>query len=210
MKFKYAQEVVLPQNMELVSCGGQAVGFFTSEVENALQIITDMWRDIGVQLVMRPLDRDILRNRTYSGVTMAAVWFGWDNGIPNAITPPTYLAPTTQDFFAWPMWGQYHQTAGAAGEPPDMEAPIRLMELSHEWEDASTDTERTRVWKQMLAIHADQVFGIGIVSQTPQPVVVSRQLRNVPEVGLWTWDPGAHFGVHHIDEFYFEPEPVTQ
>jgi peptide/nickel transport system substrate-binding protein len=62
----------------------------------------------------------------------------------------------------------------------------------------------------MLAIHADQVFGIGIVSQTPQPVVVSRQLRNVPEVGLWTWEPGAHFGVHHIDEFYFEPEPVTQ
>ena len=31
------------------------------EVENALQITTDTWRDIGVQLVVRPLDRDILR-----------------------------------------------------------------------------------------------------------------------------------------------------
>ncbi|MEP2027251.1 MAG: ABC transporter substrate-binding protein [Paracoccaceae bacterium] len=180
------------------------------EVENALQIVTDTWRDIGVQLIMRPLDRDILRNRNYAGVTMAAVWYGWDNGIPTAITPPTYLAPTSQDFFAWPMWGQYYQTSGAAGEPPDLEAAERLMELSHEWERAVTDAERADAWKQMLEIHADQVFGIGIVSETPQPVVVSRRLRNVPEVGLWTWDPGAHFGVHHIDEFYFDPDPVTQ
>ena len=62
----------------------------------------------------------------------------------------------------------------------------------------------------MLAIHADQVFGIGIVAETPQPVVVSKDLRNVPKVALWTWNPGAHFGVHRTDEFYFEPEAVTQ
>ena len=37
------------------------------EVENALQIITDDWRDVGVKLIMRPLDRDILRNRVFSG-----------------------------------------------------------------------------------------------------------------------------------------------
>lgn len=52
------------------------------EVENALAIITDTWRDIGIKLIMRPLDRDILRNRVFSGVTMASVWFGWDNGLP--------------------------------------------------------------------------------------------------------------------------------
>ncbi|WP_333696989.1 ABC transporter substrate-binding protein, partial [Phaeobacter italicus] len=52
------------------------------EVENALQIISDDWRDVGVKLVMRPLDRDILRNRVFSGTTMASVWYGWDNGLP--------------------------------------------------------------------------------------------------------------------------------
>jgi peptide/nickel transport system substrate-binding protein len=180
------------------------------EVENVLQIVTDTWRDIGVQLVMRPLDRDILRNRVYAGVTMGAVWFGWDNGIPTALTPPTYLAPTTQDFFAWPMWGQYYQTTGQAGEPPDMEPAQRLLDLAHEWERTTDIKERTRIWSEMLAIHADQLFGIGIISETPQPVVVSKSLRNVPETALWTWEPGAHFGVHRIDEFYFEPEQVTQ
>ncbi len=173
------------------------------EVENALAIITDTWRDIGVKLIMRPLDRDILRNRVFSGVTMAAVWFGWDNGIPQAYTPPAYLAPTDQVFFAWPKWGQYYQTHGAAGEAADLEPAKRLLDLNRRWEATQNETIRTEIWKEMLAIHADQQFGIGILSEAPQPVVVSDRLRNVPEFGKWAWDPGAHFGVHRVDEFYF-------
>ncbi|WP_299367924.1 ABC transporter substrate-binding protein [uncultured Tateyamaria sp.] len=180
------------------------------EVENALAIITDTWRDLGIKLIMRPLDRDILRNRVFSGVTMAAVWFGWDNGIPQAYTPPAYLAPTDQVFFAWPKWGQYYQTNGQAGEPVDMPAAQRLMELAAMWAAQPDTNTRSNVWREMLAIHADQQYGIGILSEAPQPVVVSDRLRNVPEFGKWAWDPGAHFGVHRIDEFYFADEELAQ
>ncbi|MCR9125723.1 MAG: ABC transporter substrate-binding protein [Rhodobacteraceae bacterium] len=181
------------------------------EVENALQIITDTWRDIGVKLVMRPLDRDILRNRVNAGVSMAAVWYGWDNGIPQPYTSPDYLAPRHQEFFAWPMWGQYFQTHGAAGEAPDLEAAQQLMALSQAWDHAPDDAARTAIWREMLDIHADQVFGIGILSEAPQPVVVSRRLRNVPETATWAWEPGAHFGIHRPDEFFYAPPAeVTQ
>ncbi len=181
------------------------------EVENALQIITDTWRDAGVKLIMRPLDRDILRNRVYSGVTMASVWFGWDNGIPTANTSPDYLAPKHQDFLAWPKWGQHYQTHGEAGEAPDLDEPVRLMELSYEWRDARTEEARSAIWKEMLDIHADQQFAIGILSEAPQPVVVSDRLRNVPEGAIWAWDPGAHFGVHRVDEFWIDLDvEVTQ
>ncbi|WP_299550997.1 ABC transporter substrate-binding protein [uncultured Tateyamaria sp.] len=173
------------------------------EVENALAIITDTWRDIGIKLIMRPLDRDILRNRVFSGVTMASVWFGWDNGLPQPNTPPTYLAPTDQVFFAWPKWGQYYQTHGAAGEPVDLEAGKRLMALSAAWQNTEDPEEHRNIWREMLKIHADNQFGIGILSEAPQPVVVSDRLRNVPEKGKWAWDPGAHFGVHRVDEFFF-------
>ncbi len=173
------------------------------EVENALQIITDNWLDIGVKLVMRPLDRDILRNRVSAGTTMAAVWYGWDNGIPRARTSPDYLAPRYQEFFAWPKWGQYYQTNGAAGEPPDMAPAKRLLKLSHDWERATTDEMRSAIWRAMLKIHAEQIYGIGILAEAPQPVVVNLNLRNVPEKAIWTWDPGAHFGIQRPDEFYF-------
>lgn len=180
-----------------------------SEVENALAIITDTWRDIGIRLIMRPLDRDILRNRVYAGNTMASVWFGWDNGIPGPDTSPKYLAPTNQEFFSWPKWGQYYQTLGGSGEPPDMQPAQQLMLLANDWTRTTITAERLAIWDRMLAIHADQQFAIGILSKAPQPVVVSNRLMNVPEEGVWAYDPGAHFGIHRIDEFYFE-DPLVQ
>ncbi|MEP6017488.1 MAG: ABC transporter substrate-binding protein [Paracoccaceae bacterium] len=180
------------------------------EVENALAIITDTWRDIGVKLVMRPLDRDILRNRVFSGVTMAAVWFGWDNGLPQPYTPPSYLAPTDQVFFAWPKWGQHYQTGGQAGVAPTLPAAMELMTLSEKWDETQETEERSKIWQRMLAIHAENQFGIGILAEAPQPVVVSNRLRNVPEFGKWAWEPGAHFGVHRIDEFYFDDPELAE
>lgn len=173
------------------------------EVENALQIIADNWNDVGIKLVMRPLERDILRNRAYAGEAMAATWFGWDNGLAQPYTSPAYAVPMQQQFFAWPKWGQYYQTRGQAGEAPDMASAIKLVELGEAWKDAETSTARSQIWQQIVDIHADQVFAIGILAEAPQPVVVSDNLKNVPKKGVWAWSPGAHFGVHRPDEFYF-------
>ena len=56
----------------------------------------------------------------------------------------------------------------------------------------------------MLAINAEQVFTIGIVSHAPQPIVVSDTLRNVPAKGVYSWDPGAYFGMYHPDTFWID------
>tara|TARA_R110002049_G_scaffold307712_2_gene509117 strand:- start:90568 stop:92469 length:1902 start_codon:yes stop_codon:yes gene_type:complete len=179
------------------------------EEENALTIIADTWRELGIRLIMRPLDRDILRNRVYAGTSMAAVWYGWDNGLPTPDTSPEYLAPTNQEFFAWPMWGQYHQTGGDAGEAPDLPEAEELMQLLGAWNHAHDNDTRRTVWQKMLAIHADQQYAIGILSEAPQPVVVSKRMRNVPEAAIWAFDPGAHFGIHRMDEFYYD-DPLQQ
>ncbi|MBU2981393.1 ABC transporter substrate-binding protein [Lentibacter algarum] len=174
------------------------------EVEDALQIISDTWNDIGVELVIRRLDRDILRNRVYAGQAMAAAWYGWDNGLPQPDTPPYYVAPRQQEFLSWPKWGQHFQSGGRLGEKPDLPAAIRLMELADDWAQTADTQLRSRIWQEMIDIHADQVFAIGLLNGAPQPVVVSKRLRNVPERAVWAWDPGAHFGVQRMDEFFFE------
>jgi peptide/nickel transport system substrate-binding protein len=63
--------------------------------------------------------------------------------------------------------------------------------------------ERTKIWHHMLAIHAENVFSIGLISSVPQPVVISDSLHNVPNKGIYNWDPGAHFGIHRPDTFWF-------
>jgi peptide/nickel transport system substrate-binding protein len=63
--------------------------------------------------------------------------------------------------------------------------------------------ERAKIWQRILDIHADQVFTIGIVCCTKQPVVVNNRLKNVPREGVYAWNPGAFFGVYLPDTFYF-------
>ena len=175
------------------------------EEADAMQIVGESLAEIGVRLIFRPLDRDILRNAAYRGVAMMPMWMGWTNGIPTADDPPTELAPVDQANFSWPAWGQHVQTHGKAGEPPDTPQGQRLLALFGAWTQAGTSRARAEIWREMLAIHAEEAFVIGLVSRAPQPVAVSRRLRNVPEQALFAWDPGAHFGIHRIDEFFFAP-----
>ena len=179
-----------------------------AEEVDALELITETWREIGVKLLARPSDRDILRNRSYAGQTMMTVWTGWDLGVPTADFAPEELAPTRQSTLIWPKWGQFHQTMGAVGNSPDLTAASDLLALYNGWRTGAmadgTEITKEQAWRRMLRIHAEEQFIIGVVSQAPQPVVVSNRLRNVPEMGLYAWEPGAQFGVHRIDEFWFD------
>lgn len=172
------------------------------EEEKVLQYISNNWAALGVKLIMRPLDRDILRNRVYAGSTMMSAWFGWDNGVATPADQPEEQTPMRQDTLGWPKWGQYYQTKGSAGEAPDYPPAVRLLELAKEWQQTFDEDGRSRIWNEILDIHASEVFGIGVVNGAPQLLVVSKTLGNVPEEGVWSWDPGAQFGVYRPDEFF--------
>jgi peptide/nickel transport system substrate-binding protein len=85
-----------------------------------------------------------------------------------------------------------------------------LLDLYYAWRQTTQRGERERIWKRMLAIHADNVFNIGIVSGVPQPIVVHKRLRNVPAEAIYSWDPGAHFGLYRPDQFYYDGPPPRQ
>jgi peptide/nickel transport system substrate-binding protein len=174
------------------------------EVADTLELIAATWARAGIRLLVRPMDRDILRNRAYAGRSMMVAWYGWNNGIPTREAAPFELAPVDQANYSWPRWGQYHQTKGSAGEEVDLPEAERLERLYNQWTLAGSDERKGEIWREMLAIHADQVFVIGTVSRAPIPLAADAALRNVPHDGLYTWDPGAHLGIHRMDEFFFE------
>jgi peptide/nickel transport system substrate-binding protein len=84
-----------------------------------------------------------------------------------------------------------------------MPQPKELMDLMTEWRTAKDTAARADVWHRILGIHADGVFTIGLINGTLQPVVVRSSLRNVPDEGIFSWDPGAHFGIYRPDTFWF-------
>ena len=174
----------------------------STEQTDVLELIRETWREAGIKLFSKPSQRDLLRNRVFSGEAMMSVWQGLDNGIPNADTAPDELAPKDQAQLQWPKFGQFFETAGKSGEAPDIPQAVELMKLWESWRSASHE-ERSKIWHRMLAIHADQQFSIGIINNVMQPVVVNNALKNVPEKGLYNWDPGAFFGIYRPETFWF-------
>lgn len=169
-----------------------------------LQLMTDHWRPLGIRLFPKAEQREVLRNRVFSGQTLMSVWYGLENGLPNASTAPNELAPTSQQQLNWPKWGQHWETGGRAGAPPDDPAAAELLRLYTDWTTTVSADVKRDIWHRMLAIRADQMFTIGTVRGVPQPVVVSERLRNVPVEAIYNWEPGAFFGVYRPDTFWFD------
>jgi len=188
--------------MELVI---ETAGESTEETD-VLELIHDSWVKIGVKPFAKPSQREVFRNRIFSGDAVMSIWSGLDNGIPTPEMVPVEFAPTSQVHLQWPQWGQNYETGGEAGEPPDLPEAQRLMSLYVAWEQAESAEQREAIWHEMLSIFADQVYTIGVVSGVRQPVVVSNDLHNVPVEGIYSWDPGAYFGIYHPDTFWLGPE----
>jgi peptide/nickel transport system substrate-binding protein len=176
-----------------------------SEQTDALELIADTWAGIGVELLTRPSQREVFRRRVFSGEAVMSVPVGsGEFGLPTADMSPGWLAPISQDHLQWSQWGLHFETAGQRGEAPALPAARRLVDLYRQWLVSSDRAERVRIWKEMLDIHAEEVFTIGILGDALQPVVVANGLRGVPEKAVYAWDPGAHFGYLSPDTFYWE------
>ncbi|MEO1264117.1 MAG: ABC transporter substrate-binding protein [Pseudomonadota bacterium] len=176
----------------------------SSEQADVLSLIRDTWRKAGIALYTRSSQRELFRKRIYSGETIMSVWEGLDNAMASAATSPTELAPTKQSQLHWPQWGLYYETSGEQGAAPDLPEGRKLIAALERWQAAASPDARKAAWHAMLKIHAQNVFTIGIVNATKQPVAMSPKLRNVPDHGVYAYEPGGFFGIYHPDLFWLE------
>ncbi len=170
---------------------------------DVLELVRDHWKDIGIKLFPRSTQRDVFRSRAIAGQVMVGVWSGIDNGVPTADMEPSELAPTSEAQLQWPLWGINFMTQGAKGEAPDIPEVKELLRLLEEWRRTVDSAPRAEIWKRMLAIYTDQVFSIGTVTSTLQPVVRRKTLRNVPDKALFAYTPTAYLGVYLPDTFFY-------
>jgi peptide/nickel transport system substrate-binding protein len=175
-----------------------------TEQTDVLELVQETWLKIGIRIHTRPLQREMFRNRIFSGETLMSIWYGIENGIPSADMSPAEFAPTDQQQLQWPMWGQYYQTKGEAGKAPDLPDAAELLDLFEQWRAARTTDERRGIWEHMLSIYSAQMYSIGLIAGILQPVAVRNTLRNVPAEGVYNWEPGAQFGIYRPDTFWFE------
>ena len=176
-----------------------------TEDADALHLITEYWKKIGIKMVVKSQTRENFRMRTFSGEALMTAYAGVVTARPTPDTSPKEFAPTTQGGLQWPKWGMYVESKGKQGEKCDMEAACKLLDYVREWESASDEAARRVAWEKILQTNADEVFSIGTVNGISQPVVVGSKVRNVPKEGYYAWDPGGYIGLYQPDTFWVAP-----
>ena len=181
-----------------------------SEESDILELVAGDYLKLGLRIIVRGTQRDVFRRRIMAGQTVLSANVGLDNALPGPDMPPDALAPSNRGQMHWPRWGEHMESNGAAGEAADLPEAMELVQLLKDWRKSSTTQERAAIWTRMLEIHADQVFTIGVISGTQQPVVVSNKLNNVPVNGNYSFEPGAYFGMYRPDTFWFSAEQAAK
>lgn len=176
----------------------------STEETDILDLIKQDFIAIGIKIHPRSSQLDVFRRRILAGQTIMSGWTGMDNALVAAEMEPDALAPTSPAQFNWPRWGQYFESGGREGEAPTIQEAKQLVELYRGWRHSTTHEERREIWQTMLKINAEQLFTIGVVNATLQPIVIAKALRNVPDNGLYSFEPGAFFGRYMPDTFWFE------
>jgi peptide/nickel transport system substrate-binding protein len=173
-----------------------------TESSDALQLITDYWRMIGIKMVVKPQTKENFRLRTFSGEALMTAYAGVATAAPTPNTSPREFAPTMRGGLQWPKWGMYVESKGKQGEKCNMESACRLMDYLEEWQNATDETGRRKAWDKILRTNADEVFSIGTVNGIRQPVMVGSHVHNVPKEGYYAWDPGGYIGLYQPDTFW--------
>ena len=176
-----------------------------TEDSDALQLIADYWKKIGIKMLVKPQTRENFRPRTFSGEALMTAYAGVVTAVPTPNTSPREFAPTMRGGLQWPKWGMYVETQGKQGEKCDMESACRLLDYLEEWQNATDEAGRRKAWEKILLANADEVFSIGTVNGIRQPIVVGPKVRNVPKEGYYAWDPGGYIGLYQPDTFWVSP-----
>jgi|TARA_B100000315_G_scaffold95979_3_gene88163 peptide/nickel transport system substrate-binding protein len=155
----------------------------------SMELVANYWRDVGIDLRLKLVNRSLQSARAQAGAMQMTVWHA--DRVTDILFPliPDWWVPrsTGWDRGMWNDWARYYQTDGRLGEEPPA-----IMKQLQKWTDemrvTMNDQRRLEVGRKILRVGADNLWVIGTVGLAPHPVVVSKRLKNVPQNGIWGWD----------------------
>ena len=111
-----------------------------TEDADALHLIAEMWKKIGIKMLTKPQTRENFRLRAFSGEAIMTAFAGVVTAVPTPNTSPKEFAPTMQGGLQWSRWGMFVESKERMGEKCDVEAACKLLDYVKEWEHG----DRTR------------------------------------------------------------------
>jgi peptide/nickel transport system substrate-binding protein len=186
-----------PISFQVQNPSNAGVGGFNST--DALELIEGYWREVGIDMRIDNLSRDLWVTRLYANELDAHWWTG-DGGLEVLLVPQFYFPYGTQVQFAM-LWGEWYESQGEQGERPP-EAPRRQMELYDRIQTTIDEDEQVSLMEELLRITREEFYIIG-VNLTPEGYgIVKNDFRNVPETIVDSYWYGSLHNTNP-EQYYF-------
>lgn len=154
---------------------------------DAMELIKKNWQDVGVDVSVRPMGRELAYERKEANLHDAVVWSGAAGLLDAIMDPRWYLPYSHESNFAIPWANWRVDGAEPKEEPPN----ITKQQLSIYSEARATldDGERAELFRQVLQIAMEEFYVIGTVLPVGDYGIVKDNFHNVPETmpGGWTF-----------------------
>ena len=155
------------------------------------ELVAGYWDDVGVKVTLREISTDDYRSKGVQGDLSIASWRDANRAAPSISQDPFMFVPPFGD--RWQPgtgydWANWMQSGGAEGnEPPD--DVKRLYELAKQFKTVPLGSdESNRIGKEVADIHLDNLWKIGLVGNTIQPVIAANHLANFKPFKVATYD----------------------
>ncbi|GAA5162447.1 ABC transporter substrate-binding protein [Viridibacterium curvum] len=165
-----------------------------------LELLRKQYAKIGLDLQIQSSERTLYYDRANSNdydLSVDSLAGGYD---PTQ-NPRGFLAIHPQESRQSLLWVKWYESGGKQGEEPPASMKKRL-QLYDQWKDAKTEKEADALFRQILAIAADELEVLGTVSPPKANGIRSARLQNVYEKMPWGWTyptPGPSL----LQQYYF-------
>ncbi len=158
---------------------------------DVLELIKEYWKGLGIDLSLKSHSNTLQSERAQGNEMAMSVWTA--ENVSDLFFPqrPVFWVPMSIGWaLTWaPEWARWFLTDGEKGEEP----PQEMKDIYASWEVMKRTTnkeEEIQAAKNILSLHADNLWLIGTVGLTPWPVVARNNLRNLPgpEELVFSWD----------------------
>lgn len=153
-----------------------------------LELISDYWSNVGVDMQVRNIERSFFYERKEANQHDANVWSG-DGGMDALLEPRWYFPYSAESNFAIP-WANWYNDLPNAQEPS--EAAQRQMELYDQIKATADQDEQVALMQEIMEIAAEEFYAIGISTEPDGFAIKTPRFRNVPQSmpGAWLFpDP---------------------
>ena len=179
----------------------------------SMELVREYWRDVGIDLRLKLVDRGLQNARASAGAMEMTLWHA--DRVTDILFPlvPDWWVPRSAgwDRCMWNKWARYYETQDRPpGQQLGEKPPPVVLQLQAWADELRTTTDprrRLEVGKNLLRSGAENLWTIGTVGLAPHPVVVSKRLKNVIPNGIWGWDNRWTLSYHPATWYFDEDRP---